>query len=117
MKRRRRRFLPLSELASQWAVEAGQNNFAAAERVVNILDKHRHCLAVECDKLSDIKRGIASEVMASRRDQYIAEITAIITEGNGFNRLHRYAIKVEGFNAALQSELVPVPSFLSQPKQ
>ena len=114
---RRRRFLPFSDLASQWAVEIGQSNFDAAGRVVSILHKHRHCLTVECDKLSEIKRGIADDVMASRRDQYISEIKAIIDEGNGFERLRRYAIKVESFSVALQSESVPAPGFLSPPDQ
>ncbi|NOZ10335.1 MAG: hypothetical protein GXP09_04740 [Gammaproteobacteria bacterium] len=117
MKRRYRRFLPLSELASRWAVEVGQTNFDAAGHVAKILGRYRHCLTVECDKLSEIKHGIADEVMASRREKYINEINAIIGEGNGFDRLCRYAIKVDGFSAALQAESVPTPSFLPQPEQ
>jgi len=112
---RRRRFFALNDLALRWAAEAGWSDYDAATRIVEVLDRHRSCLTVECDKLSEIRHGVAAEVMDERRARYVDEIREIVNRRNGLDSLARYAIKGDCFAAALHKEGIESPSCLPQP--
>lgn len=108
----RRRAWPLGEVVARWAEAHGCSFLEALRELAGLLARHPQCLAVACDRLSEIRRGVEPEVMAERRQRAVAEIKLAARSGEGLDGLNRHTVRADRLARVLHEAGREPPAFL-----